>query len=125
MKYAPHLKNSIKYNGNNNIGKIPLREILSKYISPDLITPKKHGFSVNTINLWNSHGKKICEYYLDNARIVKDKWIERDWIEKYLKKLDGKTDVRYVNKFLGLLAFEIWYRIFVTKEMNPEIKLSV
>jgi asparagine synthase (glutamine-hydrolysing) len=125
MKYAPHLKNSIKYNGNNNIGKIPLREILSKYISPDLITPKKQGFSVNTINLWNSHGKKICEYYLDNARIVKDKWIERDWIEKYLKKLDGKTDVRYVNKFLGLLAFEIWYRIFVTKEMNPEIKLSV
>ena len=29
------------------------------------------------------------------------------------------------DKFLGLLAFEIWYRIFVTKEMNPETKLSV
>ncbi len=125
MKYAPHLKNSIKYNGNNNIGKIPLREILSKYISPKLITPNKQGFSVNTINLWNSHGKKICEYYLDNARIVKDGWINGEWIKKYFKKLDEKPDVRYVNKFLGLLAFEIWYRIFVTKEMNPEIKLSV
>jgi asparagine synthase (glutamine-hydrolysing) len=125
MKYAPHLKNSIKYNGNNNIGKIPLRKILSKYISPDLITPNKQGFSVNTINLWDSHGKKNCEYYLDNARIVRDGWINGDWIEKYLKKLNEKTDVRYVNKFLGLLAFEIWYRIFVTKEMNPETKLSV
>ena len=125
MKYAPHLKNSIKYDRNTNIGKIPLREILSQHISSDLITPNKQGFSVNTINLWNSHGKKICNYYLDNARIIRDKWISKDWVEKHLKKLDEKPNVRYVNKFLGLLAFEIWYRIFITKEMNPETKLSI
>jgi asparagine synthase (glutamine-hydrolysing) len=125
IRYAPHLKNSIKYNVNNNIGKMPLRKILSKHISPDLITPNKQGFSVNTINLWNSHGKNICKYYLDNARIVRDNWISGDWIKKSLKKLDQDADVRYINKFLGLLAFEIWYRIFITKEMNPEIKLSI
>ena len=33
--------------------------------------------------------------------------------------------VRYVNKFLGLLAFEIWYRIFITKEMNDDEKLKI
>ena len=125
MSYAPHLKNSIKYNVGNNIGKLPLREILTKHISSDLITPNKQGFSVNTINLWNSHGKEICQYYLDNARIVKDKWISEIWVKKHLKRLDEKPDVRYVNKFLGLLAFEIWYRIFITKEMNPETKLSI
>jgi len=124
IRYAPHLKNSIKYNQNNNIGKLPLRKILSQHISSDLITPNKQGFSVNTINLWNSYGKEICNYYLDNARIVRDKWINEDWVKKHLKKLDEKPDVRYVNKFLGLLAFEIWYRIFVTKEMNSEVKLS-
>jgi len=125
IQYAPHLKNSIKYNQSTNIGKLPLREILSKHISSDLITPNKQGFSVNTINLWNSHGKEICQYYLDNARIVKDKWISEIWVKKHLKRLDEKPDVRYVNKFLGLLAFEIWYRIFITKEMNPETKLSI
>ncbi|ARS63755.1 asparagine synthetase B [Candidatus Nitrosomarinus catalina] len=125
MQYAPHLKNSIKYNQNKNIGKLPLREILSKHISSDLITPNKQGFSVNTINLWNSYGKEICNYYLDNARIIKDKWINGIWVKKHLKRLDEIPDVRYVNKFLGLLAFEIWYRIFVTKEMNPETKLSI
>ena len=125
IQYAPHLKNSIKYNQNTNIGKLPLREILSKHISSELITPNKQGFSVNTINLWNSHGKKICDYYLDDARIIKDKWINHEWIKKHFKKLDEKPDVRYVNKFLGLLAFEIWYRIFITKEMNPETKLSI
>ena len=125
MQFAPHLKNSVKYNQNKNIGKLPLRTILSQHISSDLITPNKQGFSVNTINLWNSHGKEICNYYLDNARIVKDKWINENWVKKHLKKLDEKPNVRYVNKFLGLLAFEIWYRIFVTKEMNPETKLSI
>ena len=125
MQYAPHLKNSIKYSQKTNMGKLPLREILSKHISSDLITPNKQGFSVNTINLWNSHGREICNHYLDNARIVKDKWINESWIKKHLKRLDEKPDVRYVNKFLGLLAFEIWYRIFITKEMNPETKLSI
>ena len=125
IQYAPHLKNSIKYNEKTNVGKLPLREILSEHITSDLITPNKQGFSVNTINLWNSHGREICKHYLDNARIVKDKWINENWIKKHLKRLDEKPDVRYVNKFLGLLAFEIWYRIFITKEMNPETKLSI
>jgi asparagine synthase (glutamine-hydrolysing) len=125
MQFAPHLKNSIKYNQKTNVGKLPLREILSQHISSDLITPNKQGFSVNTINLWNSHGREICKHYLHNARIVKDKWINENWIKKHLKRLDDKPDVRYVNKFLGLLAFEIWYRIFITKEMNSETKLSI
>jgi len=124
MQYAPHLRNSIKYDQDKNIGKLPLRKILSKHISPELITPNKQGFSVNTINLWNSYGKEICHYYLDNARIITDKWINEIWVKKHLKRLDENPDVRYINKFLGLLAFEIWYRIFITKEMNPETKLS-
>ena len=32
-------------------------------------------------------------------------------------------DVRYVNKFLGLLALEIWYRLFITNDINPDQKL--
>jgi len=46
-------------------------------------------------------------------------------LRNILRSFDEKPDVRYVNKFLGLLAFEIWYRIFVTKEMNSETKLSI
>ena len=57
--------------------------------------------------------------------LLKINGLIENWIKKHLKKLDEKPDVRYVNKFLGLLAFEIWYRIFITKEMNPETKLSI
>ena len=67
----------------------------------------------------------MCDYYLDNARIVQDKWINREWITNHFGSLDKDSDVRYINKFLGLLAFEIWYRIFITKEMKDDAILSV
>ena len=59
--------------------------------------------------------------FFDNSRIVKDGWINDEWIKKYID--NPSLDVKYINKFLGLLAFEIWYRIFITKEMKPTEKL--
>jgi len=53
---------------------------------------------------------------------VNDGWISNDWI---LKHMDNPLlDVRYVNKFLGILAFEIWYRLFITKELSSEDTLD-
>ena len=43
---------------------------------------KKQGFSVDTMNLWRSYGYDLCGYYLSDARIVRSKWINKDWIEK-------------------------------------------
>ena len=124
IQYALHMKNALKYDRANNIGKIPLREILSKYINPEHITQSKQGFSVNTVNLWKNYGKVLCNNYLSEARIVKDGWIRQEWISNHLKEIESNLDVRYVNKFLGLLAFEVWYRIFITKEMKSDTKLS-
>ena len=125
IKYSTHLDNSLKYNKKENVGKLPLRKILAKYIEPSFITRKKQGFSVDTTNLWKSHGKKLCNYYLENARIVEDKWINKDWIRDNFGKLEKNHDVRIINKFLGLLAFEVWYRIFITKEMKEDTVLSI
>ncbi|MEE8255626.1 MAG: hypothetical protein V3R12_02100 [Nitrosopumilaceae archaeon] len=75
--------------------------------------------------MWKNHGHKLCKHYLSDARIVKDGWINGDWIKKHFRSLDENLDARYVNKFLGLLAFEIWYRIFITKEMDENTTLSM
>ena len=79
-------------------------------------------FNVNTIILWKSHGHNLCKELLDNSRIVKDGWIDNNWIKKYINKPD--LDVRYINKFLGILAFEVWYRIFITNEINKNDTLD-
>ncbi len=118
ISYATHLPYTMKYDYHENKGKLILRKILSKYVPDKLIANTKQGFSVNTLNLWKSYGHDLYNYYLSDAQTVKEGWISKDWIRKSLQKLDQETNIRYVNKFLGLLAFEIWYRIFVTKEMK-------
>jgi len=122
ISYASHIPSELKYNSVKNLGKIPLRKLLTKYDCDSLISKEKLGFSVNTIKLWNSIGKELCHSYLDNARIVEDGWINKEWISSHIAKSD--LNVKYVNKFLGLLSLEIWYRLFITKEMNSTTKLS-
>ena len=126
ISYSSQIHPNLKYNLLNNSGKIPLRKLLTKlltkYESDSLISKEKLGFSVNTINLWNSIGRELCHSYLDNARIVEDGWINKEWISSHITK--SNLDVQYINKFLGLLAVEIWYRLFVTKELNSTTKLS-
>jgi asparagine synthase (glutamine-hydrolysing) len=122
ISYGTHLPSHQKYDQISNIGKIPLRKLIKKFDLESLMSDKKMGFSVSTKNLWDSHGQKICKDFLLDSRLVKDKWINQEWITKYINSKN--LDVRYVNKFFGLLAFEIWYRIFVTNEMNPNIKLE-
>jgi asparagine synthase (glutamine-hydrolysing) len=124
ISYSTHLSTKIKYDSKKNIGKIPLRNILKKYVPDELLSTTKQGFSVNTVNLWNSHGYEFCEEYLINGRVVEDGLINSEWINSKFAKMREGPDVRYVNKFLGLLAFEIWYRLFISKEMNSEATLT-
>lgn len=99
-----------KYDSINNLGKLPLLKILGKYGIKELISKEKLGFSVNTKNLWKNYGYDMANEYLMNGQIINDGWIRKDWIASHINKKE--LDIRYVNKILGLLAFEIWYRSF-------------
>jgi len=119
---SPSIQQSEKYDQVNDIGKIPLRTILKKNGHDHLVGKQKLGFNVNTINLWKSYGHKLCKDFLSDSRVVSDGWINNEWIQKYI---DNDTlDIKYINKFLGILAFEVWYRLFVTKEMNSNTTLD-
>jgi len=96
-----------KYNSNLNVGKLPLRKILKKFGIEDLILKPKLGFSVNTENLWKNYGFDMVKDYLIDGKIIEDGLINKNWVQSNLK---NDIDIRYINKFLGLLAFEIWYR---------------
>ena len=122
ISYALGIPFQYKYDKTNDIGKLSLRKLLSKYNIDKLVPNEKLGFNVNTLNLWKSFGQSICQEYLMDSEITKDGWINKDWISKYIHKTD--LDVRYVNKFFGLLAFEVWYRLFVTKDMSANTTLN-
>jgi asparagine synthase (glutamine-hydrolysing) len=121
ISFATHIPLNMKYDKQSKTGKIILRQIIKKENLEKFVSQGKQGFSIDTVNLWQSYGKEICEYYLSDARVIQDGWINREWIRKKLKIKD--IDVRTVNKLYGLLAFEIWYRLFITKELKHSTKL--
>ena len=118
IEHGLHLHPTEKYDSSNNIGKLPLRSLLSKDVYSLLFPKLKQGFVVNASSLWDSYGKEICKHYLFDSRIVKDGFISEQWIKRNFIKADSDKDVRYINKFFSILGFEIWYRIFVTKDMK-------
>ena len=123
IQFSCILRNDQKYDFKSNRGKIILVNLLEKYNLKYLTSIQKQGFSVNTFNLWNRYGKEIFLHFFDKSRLVEDKIINSDWIDKHISKND--LDTRYINKFLGILALEIWYRLLVTKEMNENEKLQI
>ena len=123
IQFSCILRNDQKYDFKSNLGKIILVNLLEKYNLKHLTSIQKQGFSVNTSNLWNQYGKEIFLHYFDKSRLVEDKIINSDWIDKHISKND--LDTRYINKFLGILALEIWYRLLITKEMNENEKLQI
>ena len=102
------IPSSKKYDSTSDIGKLPLRNLLKKFEIDDLIEKQKLGFSVNTETLWQNYGYSMAKDYLIDGKIIQDGWIKKDWIDSHLKMKD--IDIRHINKFLGLIAFEIWYR---------------
>ena len=122
ISYGLKIPTKFKYDQSSNIGKLPLRELLVKNNTDKLISKEKLGFNVNTINLWNLHGHKLCKEFLTESRIAKEGWINNEWIKKYIDQKE--LNFKYVNKFMCLLAFEIWYRLFITKEMSSNDKLD-
>ena len=122
IKYSSQLDSNFKYDYKNNSEKILLKKLSKKLELTPLLKKEKQGFSVNTEKMWKNYGKNIASYFLLDSRAAKNKWISQEWIKKNIQRKD--LDVRHVNKFLGLLAVEIWYRLFVTYEMSPRDKIN-
>jgi asparagine synthase (glutamine-hydrolysing) len=111
---------SVKYNYSKNIGKIPLKRIISQREGHNNISKKKLGFSLDLKNLWNKVGKEIVTSNLDKGRVFEDKIISRSFYHRSLKRIEDTMDVRYISKLLQILSLEIWYKIFVTFETKSK-----
>lgn len=113
---------SMKFNRESNMGKLPLREILSRLNSKN-ISDSKIGFGMDLKKLWTSSAKEIVGSTMSDASIFRDKIISRDFYERAIKRIEETDDVRYISKMLQLLSLEIWYKMFITFESSPKSSL--
>lgn len=125
IRHAMGIPAAEKYDGTRGVGKLPLRALLRSMANVDrLMSDSKMGFSPDTVSYWRRRGYDLCCRYLEgsSSRAISYGWINGEWVAQNMSR--DLQDVRYVNKFLGLLAFEIWYRIFITDDLDPATKLS-
>jgi asparagine synthase (glutamine-hydrolysing) len=113
---------SAKFNSKTNMGKIPLRKILSK-LNGSNISDTKIGFGMDLKKLWSRNAKEIVTTTLSGASIFRDKVISQDFYERTLKKIEEIQDLRYISKMLQLLSLEIWYKMFITFEWSSKRSL--
>ncbi len=112
----------VKFNKESNMGKIPLREILSGLDSKN-VSDTKIGFGMDLKKLWTSSAKEIVISTLSNASVFRDKIISSDFYDRSIRRIEETGDPRYISKMLQLLSLEIWYKMFITFELSPKSSL--
>lgn len=112
----------VKFNKESNMGKIPLREILSGLDSKN-VSDTKIGFGMDLKKLWTSSAKEIVTSTLSNASVFRDKIISSDFYDRSIRRIEETGDLRYISKMLQLLSLEIWYKMFITFELSPKSSL--
>lgn len=133
--FSPFLNNNVisfglklpisqKYNSKTKKGKLVLRKI-SKRLEINHIDDK-HGFSPSILFDWKKNGRGICHSYImqKDSNIFQQKLINYDWVLDAVEKVENNGDIRYLNRIISILALEIWYRIFISKEMKSSKKLT-
>ena len=121
INYSCSISPEKKYDLVKNQGKLILREILkTKHLKTN---GGKRGFSPNLLDFWKNFGNEIINTYLVDLQVVKKGLINKEWIFNAIFNVKEKNDIRYINKLLSVLSFEIWYRLFLSQEINCGDKL--
>ena len=124
INFATHIPWEKNYDPETKRGKILLSSILEKNNGFAKKIPLKQGFGTDLQYFWKKNSDVVNNYVNSNSEVVKNGIISKNWIEK-IQRLDTKldSDPRYISKMLGLLALEIWYRLFISKNLSKDERL--
>ena len=120
------IPSSLKYDFETNIGKIQLREIIKQSMAGySSERTKKMGFGMDLAKFWSRFGKEIVTSNLDKGSIFEDKIINKEWYNKSLTRINENREeaTRYMSKMLQLLSLELWYKLFITSEINASYSI--
>ena len=117
IRYAFTIPMNKKYDPKLNIGKIILRKILDEKNCH--VSTAKIGFTPRLAPFWNNYGRAlVMRFLVEDSRVVANGLISKKWVLRALEIVDRGHDVRYINRLLHIVGFEVWYRLFISKDMN-------
>ncbi len=123
VKFGLSINVNEKYDEKTQKGKLTLRKITSDMNTQHI--DEKRGFTPELWFDWKKNGKKIFEKYIfdKDCKIIQKNLINPKWISKSFEIVENDGSIRYLSRLTSILALEIWYRIFISKEMHIDEKL--
>jgi len=123
IKFGLALNINEKYDKKTQKGKLILRKIASNMNIKHI--DQKRGFSPELWFDWKKNGKDIFEKYVisKDSEIIRRKLINEKWVTKAFEFVENDGSILYLNRLTSILALEIWYRTFISQEMNVDEKL--
>lgn len=127
IQFATHIPH--KYKLNKNTSKMILRDILKKIGAPKRIYEKpKQGWGMKPTTIWNRGLSDKCENFLMDGTLVRDGWINRQWLKETFqliekkKRSNSETVYPFINKMWDILGFEIFY---IQRILNESKKAKI
>lgn len=106
-------------------GKYILKMAMKDILPREVLRKKKQGFASGTYEIYLNEGREMAENVLCEGALVKEGYIQRDYIEKILRAIPNpRLDLHY-GVLWNLLVAEIWYDIYIDGDVrNPKLNLT-
>ena len=99
-------------------GKYILKMAMKDLLPREVLTKKKQGFASGTYDVYLKEGREIAENILCDGALVKERYINKEYIEKIVRAVPNpKLDLHY-GVVWNLLACEIWYGIYINGDVR-------
>lgn len=124
VDFAFTIPTSLKKKNPN--GKYILKMAMKDLIPKEILMKKKQGFASGTYDVYLKEGREMAENILCGGELVKNRYINKEYIEKILRAIPNpKLDLHY-GVLWNLLVCEIWYGMYINGDVkSPSTNINV
>ncbi|MFO8016501.1 MAG: asparagine synthase C-terminal domain-containing protein [Candidatus Woesearchaeota archaeon] len=117
-QFARKIPTSLLINKQNE--KIILKKAVKGIVPDYILKRKKQGFHIPTQYLIENGFKESAENVLENSLLIRDKYINKDFIDKVHKRIpkENKNSLNSsLNQFWNFFYLENWYNLFIERNI--------
>lgn len=114
--FSESIPSSLKVRGGTQ--KFLLKKLAERYLPKEVIYRKKQGFSLPIRDWFRGEWKAITKELILQGQLRNTGWFDMKHVENVLDRHCGGTE-DHTHRIWSLLTLEIWFRLFVTRELQP------
>jgi asparagine synthase (glutamine-hydrolysing) len=122
VEFAFSIPNRYKFH--NGEGKYVLKKAMKKILPERVLSKIKQGFGGNVGIQFSGEIAEYAKQMLPEGYAVNQKYVSKKYITDVLNRQTSMSLVKHYTVLWNLLAFEVWYRIFILSDKVQQPKTN-